>query len=128
MIEPVRVIRQGDLVVADPTPGMLRRRAFEQPILWAGRVETAPGAVTGWHHHDRNETCLYVVTGLLRLEYEGGEGYLDAEPGDFIHVPAFTVHRESNPTDEPSMAVIARAGGGIPTVNVDPPVDPFART
>jgi len=29
------------------------------------------------------------------------------------------VHRESNPTDEVSVAVIARAGGGIPTVNVD---------
>jgi uncharacterized RmlC-like cupin family protein len=62
------------------------------------------------------------------LEFEGGEGYLDAGPGDFVHVPAFTVHRESNPTDEPSVAVIARAGGGIPTVNVDPPVDPSART
>ena len=31
------------------------------------------------------------------------------------------MHRESNPTDEPSIAVIARAGGGLPTVNVDPP-------
>ena len=31
----------------------------------------------------------------------------------------FTVHRESNPTDDPSMAVIARVGGGVPTVNVD---------
>ena len=48
-------------------------------------------------------------------------GHLDAQAGDFVHVPAFTVHRESNPTDEPSIAVIARAGGGIPTVNVDPP-------
>jgi hypothetical protein len=31
------------------------------------------------------------------------------------------VHRESNPTDRPSFAVIARAGGGIPTVNVEGP-------
>lgn len=118
----------GDLVAADPTPGMLRKRAFELPTLWAGRVETAPGAVSGWHHHDRNETSLYVVSGVLRLEFEGSEGYLDARPGDFVYVPAFTVHRESNPTDEPSVAVIARAGGGIPTVNVDPPVDPSIRT
>jgi hypothetical protein len=28
------------------------------------------------------------------------------------------VHRESNPTDQPSLAVIARVGGGVPTVNV----------
>jgi uncharacterized RmlC-like cupin family protein len=119
--EPVRVIRSGDLEAADPTPGMQRSRAFEVPFLWAGRVETQPGAVSGWHHHDVNETSLYVVSGVMRLEFEGHDGHLDAGPGDFVHVPAYTVHRESNPTDEVSVAVIARAGGGIPTVNVESP-------
>lgn len=118
MGDPVRVIRSADLEPADPTPGMVRARAFELGLLWAGRVETAPGSVSGWHHHDANETSLYVVSGVLRLECDGVEGYLDANAGDFVHVPAFTVHRESNPTDEPSVAVIARAGGGVPTVNV----------
>jgi uncharacterized RmlC-like cupin family protein len=121
MSEPVRVIRKDDLEAADPTPGMSRKRAFEVPLLWAGLVETAPGAVSGWHHHDRNETSLYIVSGVLRLEFEGGEGYVDAEQGDFVHVPAFTVHRESNPAREASYAVIARAGGGVPTVNVGAP-------
>jgi uncharacterized RmlC-like cupin family protein len=119
--DPVRVFRAGDLVPADPTAGMTRSRAFEVPTLWAGRVETLPGAVSGWHHHDRNETSLYVVSGVLRLEFEGYDGYLDAEAGDFVHVPPFTVHRESNPTDRVSVAAIARAGGGIPTVNVSGP-------
>ena len=32
------------------------------------QVETAPGAVSGWHHHDRNESSLYVVRGVLRLK------------------------------------------------------------
>lgn len=121
MSEPIRVIRKDDLVAADPTTGMYRQRAFELPKLWAGQVETAPGAVSGWHHHDLNETSLYVVSGVLRLEFEGHDGHVDAEAGDFIHVPAYTVHRESNPTDEVSVAVIARAGGGVPTVNVDDP-------
>jgi len=118
---PVTVFRFDELEATDPTPGMFRERAFELPILWSGRVTTQPGAVSGWHHHDRNESSLYVVRGVLRLEFEGFEGHLDAHAGDFVHVPAFTVHRESNPTDEPSIAVIARAGGGTPTVNVDPP-------
>lgn len=119
--EPVRVVRASDLEPADPTSGMQRSRAFEVPLLWAGRVETQPGAVSGWHHHDVNETSLYVVAGVMRLEFEGHDGHLDAGAGDFVHVPAFTVHRESNPTDEMSVAVIARAGGGTPTVNVDDP-------
>ena len=119
MPEPVRVIRATDLLPADPTPGMHRELAFELPLLWSGKVRTEPGAVSGWHHHDLNETALYVVSGVLRLEYDGLDGWIDAEAGDFIHVPAFTVHRESNPTDEPSYAVIARVGGGVPTVNVD---------
>jgi uncharacterized RmlC-like cupin family protein len=121
MSVPVRVVRARDLEPADPTPGMRRARAFEVPSLWAGRVETEPGSVSGWHHHDVNETSLYVVAGVLRLEFEGHDGHLDAGPGDFVHVPAFTVHRESNPTDEVSVAVIARAGGGVPTVNVEAP-------
>ncbi|GAB3766187.1 putative RmlC-like cupin family protein [Nocardioides ginsengisegetis] len=119
MTQPVQVFRLDDLVAADPTPGMERKLAFELPMLWAGQVVTAPGAVSGWHHHDVNESSLYVVSGILRLEFEGYEGHLDAHAGDFVHVPAFTVHRESNPTDLPSLAVIARVGGGIPTVNVD---------
>jgi len=121
VVEPIRVITAAELLDADPTAGMRRQRAFEVPILWAGQVVTAPGAVSGWHHHDRNQSSLYVVRGVLRLEFEGYDGYLDAQAGDFVHVPAWTVHRESNPTDEPSLAVIARAGGGIPTVNVDAP-------
>src|SRR3954454_15358600 len=123
MSEPVtvRVYRSDELEAADPTPGMFRERAFELPILWSGRVTTQPGAVSGWHHHDKNETSLYLVRGILRLGLEACGGHLDARAGDFVHVRAFTGHRESNPTDEPSVAVIARAGGGIPTVNVEAP-------
>ena len=120
---PVRVFTPTDLTSTDPTPGMNRALAFELPLLWAGQVVTEPGAVSGWHHHERNESSLYIVRGVLRLECEGNDGYLDAGPGDFVHVPAWTVHRESNPTREPSLAVIARAGGGIPTVNVDAPAN-----
>ena len=116
---PVRVVRHDELVEADPTAGMLRRRAFEVPGLWSGQVLTAPGSVSAWHHHDSNVSSLYVVRGVLRLECEGVEGFPDALPGDYVEVPAHTVHRESNPGDEQSLAVIARAGYGVPTVNVD---------
>ena len=124
MSEPIRVVRGDGLVPADPTPGMERRLAFQAPGLWAGQVETRPGATSGWHHHDVNESSLFVVSGVLRLEFEGREGYVEAHPGDFVHVPAHTILRESNPTGETSVVVIARAGDGIPTVNVDEPPFP----
>jgi len=124
MSEPIRVIPSSALVDADPTPGMRRQRAIDVPGLWSGLVHTAPGATSGWHHHGVHQTCLYVLSGVLRLECgPGGRAVVDAWPGQFVHVPAYAVHRESNPTDGLATAVIARAGTGAPTVNVDGPED-----
>ena len=117
---PVRLVTE--LTEADPTPGMRREQAFSVDGLWAGLVHTEPGAASGWHHHGAHETSLYVVSGRLRLSFgPGGAEQVEAGPGDFLHVPAGTVHREANPTDEVSTAVIARAGRGAPTVNVEGP-------
>ncbi|MET0839898.1 MAG: cupin domain-containing protein [Marmoricola sp.] len=124
MATPIRIVGPDELVEADPTFGMRRERAIEVPGLWSGRMSTEPGAVSGWHHHDSNESSLYVVRGVVRLECEGLEGYLDAGPGSFVHVPAYTVHRESNPADEASLVLIARAGFGVPTINVDEAPEP----
>jgi len=122
MAEPIEGIRADRLVESDPTPGMRRQQAVAVPGLWSGLVHTEPGATSGWHHHGEHETSLYVVSGAMRLEFgPGGRSVVDAGPGDFIHVPAHAVHRESNPGGERSTAVIARAGSGVPTVNVDGP-------
>lgn len=122
MSEPVRVVRSDELVDADPSPGMRREQAFEAPGLWAGVVHTEPRATSGWHHHGEHETSLYVVCGAMRLDFgPDGDQSVDASAGDFLHVPAHTVHRESNPTGEVCTAVIARAGSGAPTVNVERP-------
>ena len=115
----IRVVHPDELVEADPTSGMTRERAFEVPGLWAGRLTTEAGMVSGWHNHDSNESGLYVVRGVLRFECEGLEGYVDAQAGDFVHVPAAVGRRESNPAGVPSLCLISRAGFGVPTVNVD---------
>ncbi len=118
----VRVVRPTEFVEADPTPGMRREQALDETGLWAGLVHTEPGMTSGWHHHGGHETAIYVVSGTLRMQFgPGGRETLDAGPGEFVHVPAFAVHRESNPTDRTSTAVLARAGGGVRTVNVAGP-------
>lgn len=122
MSEPVRVVRADNLTDADPTPGMRRQVAFSTPALWAGLVHTEPGAGSGWHHHGEHDTSLYVVAGTMRLEFgAGGSSSVEAHAGEFLHVPPHTVHRESNPGEARSTAVIGRAGDGPPTVNVDGP-------
>jgi uncharacterized RmlC-like cupin family protein len=122
MTDQLRVVRPDELASADPTTGMDRRRAFEVHGLWAGVVDTDPGTVSGWHHHGEHQSSLYIVAGTMRFEFgRGGASVVEAHAGDFVHVPAGVVHREVNPGDVVSRAVIARAGEGVPTVNVDGP-------
>ena len=122
MGERIEVISEAGLVDADPTPGMRRRLAVRTAQLWTGLVHTQAGTVSGWHHHGDHETVLYQVAGRMKLEFgPGGRDAVEAGSGDFIRVPANTVHRESNPGAETSTAVIARVGSGAVTVNVDGP-------
>jgi uncharacterized RmlC-like cupin family protein len=118
----VRVVRPTDRTEADPTPGMIRERAFEAEGVWAGLVRTAPGMTSGWHHHGEYETAIYLARGTLRMDSgPGGSEVITAVSGDFLHVPKGAIHRESNDSDEESHLVVVRCGHGIPTVNVDGP-------
>lgn len=119
---PCEVVRAEELRRADPTPGMTRRVGLQAAGMWSGTVDTEPGATSGWHHHGDHDTTLYVVSGRMRLEsgVDGGH-VVEAGPGDFVHVPAHAVHRESNPSDATSRAVVVRCGSGPPTTNVDGP-------
>jgi uncharacterized RmlC-like cupin family protein len=119
---PCTRVAADELDPADPTPGMSREVALHTPGMWSGTVDTEPGAISGWHHHADHETTLYIVSGRMRLESgpDGGD-VVEAGPGDFLHVPAGAVHRESNPSGERSRAVVVRCGSGTPTVNVDGP-------
>ncbi len=119
---PCRRVSDDELTPSDPTPGMARRLGLRTESMWSGTVDTEPGSITGWHHHGEHDTTLYVVSGRFRLESgPGGRDVVEGGPGDFLHVPAGAVHRESNPGDSPSRAVVVRCGSGEPTTNVDGP-------
>ena len=122
---PCTRIGGDELSPADPTPGMTRQLASHEAGMWTGVVDTEAGAVSGWHHHGEHETTLYVVSGRMRLESgPDGSHVVEAGPGDFLRVPAGAVHRESNPGDEQSRAVVVRCGHGAPTTIVDGPARP----
>ena len=116
---PVTKVGAGELTPGHPTPGMERLAAVVLPDVWSGIARTDPGVVSGWHHHGSHDTVAYVVRGVFQVET--ASGVVRGEPGDFVHVPAHTVHRESNPTDTRAEVVLVRRGTGEVVVNVDRP-------
>ena len=118
----IRLARCDSLAGTTQTPGMLRSEAFAEGTVWTGSVEMEAGAASGWHHHGINDSYLYVASGKARFEYgaEGGQA-VDAKTGDFVFIPAHTVHREVNPGTESSSVVLFRVGGGEPVFNLDGP-------
>jgi uncharacterized RmlC-like cupin family protein len=115
-------IRPEERSVGNPTPGMIREEAVATDRTWAGLARTAPGMVSGWHHHGAYETIVYVTAGAVRMEFgPGGREALDAGPGDFLYVPPNAIHRESNPSDGESEVLVVRSGAGEPVTNVEGP-------
>lgn len=120
----IHTVAHDDLAAEDTrqTAGMQRLEATLAEEVRAVEVHTAPGMVSGWHHHGDHATYGWVVSGRLRFESgPGGREVVDVGPGDFFFVPPHTVHRESNPTDEGQVLVGLRVGSGPTVVNVDGP-------
>ena len=122
MLGGVRRITPPERTEGSPTPGMVREEAVSTAGMWAGLARTDSGVVSGWHHHGEYESTIYVLSGLLRMEFgPNGTEILEARPGDFLYVARGAVHRESNPSDIESQIVVVRSGSGEPVFNVDGP-------
>lgn len=67
--------------------------------MWAGTFRVQPGERTGIHHHGAQETVVYVLAGESLVRWgERGEHSATVRAGDFVHVPAWVVHQEINPS------------------------------
>jgi len=79
--------------------------------LWAGTFLVEPGAKTGIHHHGAQETIVYVLEGEALVRW-GEKGAVSAtvRAGDFLHVPAWLIHQEVNPSQQtPFRWVVVRS-------------------
>ena len=88
--------------------------------LWGGTFLVEPGAQTGIHHHGSQETVVYVLEGESLVQWgERGENSVTVRSGDFLHVPAWLVHREINPSkDVPFRWVVVRSSSEAIVVNL----------
>jgi uncharacterized RmlC-like cupin family protein len=108
------------------TPGMIRFAAISgeavgSRAIWMGRTHVAPRAASGPHHHGDSETGIYVVSGTPSFTYLEGdrEVHIRTRPGDFVYIPPFVPHVESNEdSDEEAVVVIARSTQEAIVVNL----------
>lgn len=90
--------------------------------LWMGRSHVPPSTESGPHHHGHSETGIFVVSGHPVFTYEeaGHQVHVRTAPGDFVYVPPFVHHAESNPSpDEEAVVVLARTTQEAIVVNLD---------
>ncbi|MEV8391403.1 MULTISPECIES: cupin domain-containing protein [unclassified Streptomyces] len=74
------------------------------------RMDMAPhGSGPGPHFHKTISESFYVLDGTVRLYT--GEGWIDAEKGDFLYVPPGGLHGFRNDADEPASILILFAPG-----------------
>jgi uncharacterized RmlC-like cupin family protein len=86
------------------TPGSKRLAAIARGStstsqMWGGLFFVEPKSQTAIHHHGAQETIVYVLEGKASVRW-GARGEFEsiAKPGDFIRVPPFLPHRETNPS------------------------------
>jgi len=98
------------------TSGMTRMAALSgdtvgSRAIWMGETRVAPRVSSGPHHHGESETGIYIVSGNPEFIYaaDGHEVRLLTKPGDYIYIPPFVRHIESNAnSDDEAVVVIAR--------------------
>lgn len=109
------------------THGMVRRAGVcESTVgaskIWMGETHMAPGVVSGAHHHGENETSIYVLSGNPVFIYMAGgvEERIETSPGDYVYVPPFVPHIESNELGEDeAVVIIARSSQQAIVENLD---------
>jgi len=85
--------------------------------MWAGTFLVEPGVRTGIHHHGAQETVVYVLEGEALVRWgEKGESSATVRAGDFLHVPAWLVHQEVNPSGDTAFRWVVVRSSAVPVV------------
>jgi len=126
MNSTIKVVRPSQFSAATAqTSGSQRVAAVASELgigsgMWGGLFEVAPGARTGIHHHGEQETIVYVLEGESLVRWgERGEQSATVAAGDFLHVPAWLIHQEINPSPvKPFRWVVVRSTSEPIVVNL----------
>lgn len=119
----IEVVRESDLKPGDPTPGIVRRKAFDGGGALVAQSRISAGVVSGWHHHGNRTVFGYLVSGRLRFDFGlGGKDSIEVRAGEYFRIPLMAIHRDVNPSlKEDAFVVNVFVGEGPTLVNVAGP-------
>lgn len=86
------VLTQDVLSAVDSASSLDRKRILEHDSLMWVRTSAMAGMVSDWQFHDGANAYTYVLSGQASIQLGGSDSY-EVETGDFVHIPAGTVHR-----------------------------------
>ena len=124
--ESIRVVHPGqfDSTTAQ-TPGSHRLAAVHPGAgtdspMWGGVFSVEPAARTAIHHHGKQHTIAYVLSGSSHVRWgKRGEFNATLNAGDFLYVPAWFPHQEINPSsDLPFQWIVVRSTSEPIVVNL----------
>ena len=122
MVE-IEIVKKSQLQVGASTPGIIREVAFtSKNVMFVLSTVTKANESSGWHSHGGHDVYGYVVSGRQKFEYgPDRKSFAEAGPGDFFHIPAGTVHRDTAAGEEQVKLVLSFVGTGPIAVNVKAP-------
>jgi uncharacterized RmlC-like cupin family protein len=107
----------------------ISRDAVGSRNIYSAIIITAPSGKTDVHHHAECETSIYILKG--RALYRFGdklEQTTTAGEGDFVYIPAHTVHTEENLSTSEELHVLVTRNCPGPKTIVVPHPKPARRT
>ncbi|MCH8907655.1 MAG: cupin domain-containing protein [Candidatus Heimdallarchaeota archaeon] len=86
-------------------------------------VISTPGSISNWHHHGNYDIFNYIISGIQQfLLGSNNEQVITAKQGDLVHITKNSIHRESNPSDQPTKYLLIRVGTGQSLFPADAPL------
>jgi uncharacterized RmlC-like cupin family protein len=110
----MNVMRGDEVENSAPVPGMTEYAVGTKAGargVWLAHVTTPPGSgISPVHHHRESEALIHMLSGTLTIIH-GPElrDRIDLGPGDFLFIPPFTLHAETNLGPEEAELVMARS-------------------
>jgi len=122
-VKKIEVVKMASMEEAEPTPGIVRDKAFESKTVLFARSRVPGGTKSAWHHHGDRDVYGFILSGRLRFDFgRGGRSSVQALTGDYFHIPAGLVHRDVNPQPNQEAVVVNIFLGEGPSVfNVSGP-------